>query len=260
MSNGKYNLALTWPIQPLPLRNTEWICFPSDAERGIASDSDSPTLAVQLPEAWGASELDRDAFSPQIEHELPFLRKAVRRWHRDKANGDDLVQATVLRALANAHLWQPGSSLRAWLLTIMRNEFLATAAKSKRSTELFATMFQQDLRVPEAGGARLVLRDVERGLRRLPAIQRTVLVAVGIDGKSYTEVADALGLSVGAVRCHLARARQRLRAAVEGRQYRLPVALRPARLSPPPARLPVKFSFFPGAPAPIREAAVVGAD
>src|SRR6266705_7185034 len=69
----------------------------------------------------------------QIEREIPFLQRTVRRWHREKADADDLVQDTLLQALANAHLWQPGSDLRAWLYTIMRNRFLAGVAKSTRS-------------------------------------------------------------------------------------------------------------------------------
>src|SRR5712691_2618807 len=61
---------------------------------------------------------------PQIEAEIPFLQRVVRRWYREAADADDLVQDTLLRALASAHLWQPGSNLRAWLVTIMRNQFL----------------------------------------------------------------------------------------------------------------------------------------
>src|SRR5215211_5333252 len=61
----------------------------------------------------------------QIEAEIPFLRQAARRWrHRETADADDLVQDTLIRALANAHLWEPGTNLRAWLVTIMHNQFL----------------------------------------------------------------------------------------------------------------------------------------
>src|SRR6266852_5140145 len=183
--------------------------------------ADVPEPAVRDPsaEARIAGTVTGPAmaeFSRRIENELPFLRKRVRRWRRDRANADDLVQDTVLQALANAHLWQPGSNLRGWLLTIMRNQFLAAAARSKRSSELAAFAERDSQLLPSANGARLLLRDVERALVRLSAIQRTVLVAVGVEGKSYSEVAQMLGMSVGAVRCHLARARQRMRATVEG--------------------------------------------
>ncbi len=179
--------------------------------------------------------------------------KTVRRWHRDRANAQDLVQDTVVQALANAHLWQPGSNLRGWLLTIMRNQFLAVAIKSKRSAELLAAFAARDGHLPShPSGPRLLLRDVERALLRLSAIQRTVLVAVGIDGKSYSEVARMLDISVGAVRCHLARARQHMRATIEGGPNPLPFTPRPAR--PVWPRMPSPSGAIISTPA------LVGAD
>jgi RNA polymerase sigma-70 factor, ECF subfamily len=153
----------------------------------------------------------------QIAREIPFLRRTVRRWHRQKPDADDLVQDTLVQALANAHLWQPGSNLRAWLFTIMRNQFLAAVARSNRGAAL--------LRLSEAKGplvaddereARLFLYEVGAVLGRLPMKQRTALRLAGVEGRSYEEVAAAMGLSVGAVRCHLARGRDRLRVAVRG--------------------------------------------
>jgi DNA-directed RNA polymerase specialized sigma24 family protein len=71
-----------------------------------------------------------------------------------------------------------------------------------------------DHRVSANMEARLTLRDVERAFRRLPAKQRSAMLLAGIEGKSYSEVARMMGLSVDAVRCHLARARDQLRDAV----------------------------------------------
>jgi len=218
----------------------------------------APELTVGDPsvEARIAGTLAGSAmaeFSRRIENELPFLQKTVRRWHRDRANAQDLVQDTVVQALANAHLWQPGSNLRGWLLTIMRNQFLAVAIKSKRSAELLAAFAARDGHLPShPSGPRLLLRDVERALLRLSAIQRTVLVAVGIDGKSYSEVARMLDISVGAVRCHLARARQHMRATIEGGPNPLPFTPRPAR--PVWPRMPSPSGAIISTPA------LVGAD
>jgi len=82
--------------------------------------------------------------SRQIESEIPFLRRAVRRWHRDQADADDLVQDTLVRALANAHLYEPGSDLRAWLFTIMRNQFFARAAKANRFISMLRVFAETD--------------------------------------------------------------------------------------------------------------------
>jgi len=182
------------------------------------------------PPAEGAYQPD---VSRQIENEIPFLRRAVRRWHRGQADADDLVQDTLVRALANAHLYEPGSDLRAWLFTIMRNQFLAGAAKANRFVSMLRVFAETD---HGAGGdpseTRLVLRDVAGALRRLPSKQRTAVMLACVEGKSYEEVAEAMGLSVSAVRCHLARGRNRLRTAVEADQPRSLFAVRPVKQSP----------------------------
>ena len=171
----------------------------------------------------------------QIENEIPFLRRAVRRWHREQADADDLVQDTLVRALANAHLYEPGSDLRAWLFTIMRNQFLAGAAKANRFISMLRVFAETD---HGAGGdpseTRLVLRDVAGALRRLPSKQRIAVMLACVEGKSYEEVAETMGLSVSAVRCHLARGRNRLRTAMEADQPRSLFALRPAKQPPSP--------------------------
>jgi RNA polymerase sigma-70 factor (ECF subfamily) len=149
--------------------------------------------------------------------EIPFLRRRVRRWHSQKPDADDLVQETLMRALANAHHWQPGSDLRAWLFTIMHHQFLAAIDKSQRAAALLQVCDPNGRAAAEdSRETRLVLRDVGAVLRRLPTKQRTALQLVGVEGRSYKEAAAAMGLSVGAVRCHLARGRGRLKAAVRG--------------------------------------------
>src|SRR6516165_3783754 len=185
-------------------------------------------LAPGTP-ADGAS---RANVSQQIENEIPFLRRAVRGWHREQADADDLVQETLLRALANAHLYEPGSDLRAWLFTIMRNQFLAGAAKANRFISMLRVFAETDHGVGgDPSETRLELRDVAGALRRLPSKQRIAVMLACVEGKSYEEVAEAMGLSVSAVRCHLARGRNRLRTAIEAEQPRSLFALRPAKVS-----------------------------
>ena len=195
-----------------------------------------------LTEVAAAGRGARPAASPeflrQIENEIPFLERTVRRWHRNKADADDLVQDTLVQALANAHLWQPGSDLRAWLFTIMRNRFLAGAIRSTRSAaamERIGAARSAPLR--EEGELRLILRDLSAALRRLPGNQRSAVLLIGVEGKSYNEAAQSMGTSVGAVRSHLARGRDRLKTALRGRNARPPFAARPA--AAPPALVPL---------------------
>lgn len=161
----------------------------------------------------------------QIVDELPFLRRIARRWQASRADADDLVQETLIRALGNSHGWQPGSNLRAWLFTIMRNSFLAARAKEKRNqlaTQAYAEA-NPDYQF-HTSYERLTLRDVDRTLGRMPKAQAIALMLVGVEGKSYEEVAETLEVSVGSVRCHLARARARLRTAVLATEHHSPVA------------------------------------
>lgn len=172
----------------------------------------------------------------RLEAEIPFLRRAVRRWCRDAADAEDLVQDTLIRALASAHQWDPASNLQAWLTTIMRNQFLTTAARSQRD-KLAGEMLQPtEAAIHADPELRLTLRDVERAFKRLPESQRSAVLLAGIEGKSYSEAARLMGLSVDAVRCHLARARDRLRTAVYRRDEEswIKPATRPGKLRPPP--------------------------
>jgi len=172
-------------------------------------------------------------FARRIEDEIPFLRRVARRWHREKADVDDLVQDTLAQALANAHLWQPGTDLRGWLYTVMRNRFLAGVTRSNRSAAALQQIAAAQPR-PATGSSelRLILRDLYAALRRLPSNQRSAVLLIGVEGKSYNEAAQTMGTSVGAVRSHLARGRDRLRTAVQGTDTRPPFTARPTVTAP----------------------------
>jgi RNA polymerase sigma-70 factor (ECF subfamily) len=177
----------------------------------------SETKMTSSPPVADASEASERSTAPLwhlIEAEIPFLKRRARRWHRQGADADDLVQDTLLRALASAHLWEPGSNLRAWLLTIMRNQFLTEVAKSQRAKLDGEIIELADTHATENAELRLTLRDVERAARRLPQKQRAAMQMAGIEGRSYREIASVMNVSVDAVRCHLARARNALRTAV----------------------------------------------
>lgn len=200
----------------------------ASAGREQASDAVSTDGEVERRQCAEAAAPGRDLWR-QIETELPFLRRTVRRWHRERADADDLVQDTLVQALANAQLWQPGSNLRAWLFTIMRNRFFAVAAKSNRLAAALQDLAHDEQAVgPDSGETRLILRDVQGAFRRLPSNQRLAIHLVCIEEKSYEETARIMGLSVAALRCQLARGRARLRVATRAGEDRSPFAPRPA--------------------------------
>ena len=115
------------------------LSIPDCDEASDAAETDlapSPVLPPGVPAQppTKAATYLHPAFAQRVEGEIPFLRRAARRWRPHPADADDLVQETLLRALANAHLWQAGSDLRGWLFTIMRNQFFAVITQSNRSS------------------------------------------------------------------------------------------------------------------------------
>jgi RNA polymerase sigma factor (sigma-70 family) len=198
--------------------------MPSPSRTCLEAPEETETAAAVACDA-GLTPPD---FARRLEEELPFLRRAARRWYRDPADTEDLVQDTVVQALASAHQLQPGSELRAWLYTIMRNRFFASAAKSKRSASALEHLATTDPPpTTTAAEVRMILRDLAAALRRLPGNQRSAVILIGVQGKSYDEAAKDLGTSVGAVRSNLMRGRGRLKTAVHGGDARTPFAPRP---------------------------------
>ena len=186
-----------------------------------ASDRSTPRESVEFVE--------------MLKNEMPFLRRIVRRWHRDDSEADDLVQDTLVRALAGAHLWQQGSDVRAWLFSIMRNQFLSSvAAAARHGKALWQNQYHYDGFVAEQQSMKLELRDLQAALKRLPAKQRLAILLVALEGQSYESAAAAMHTSVGAVRCHLARGRERLRAVVRSTTEHTP--LKESRVAQPRAQ------------------------
>lgn len=143
---------------------------------------------------------------------LPHLQRYARALTGDPAWADDLVQDTLERALNRSRLWRPGSNLRAWLLTLLRNLFIDQLRARHDLAVDDETAPWQSLAAPATEIEGLVLRDVQRALYRLPVEQREVLLLVGLEELSYQEAATVLGVPVGTVMSRLARGRKHLRA------------------------------------------------
>jgi RNA polymerase sigma-70 factor (ECF subfamily) len=148
----------------------------------------------------------------KIEAEIPRLRRYARALTRDVNAADDLVQDCLTRALGRLHLWQEGTDLRAWLFTILHNQYVNHIRRSAREGNAVAlSETEPTLTTRPAQGKRLELRDLERAIARLPDEQRSVLLLVGLEGMRYEEVASVLDVPVGTVRSRLSRGRDMLR-------------------------------------------------
>ena len=148
----------------------------------------------------------------EIEAEIPRLRRYACALTRDLIAADDLVQECLTRALSKLHLWQQGTDLRAWLFTILHNQYINHVRRTAREGTSIGLSEREPLltRAPQQG-SRLELRDLERAIAKLPRTQRSVILLVGLEGMSYGEVATALGVPVGTIRSRLSRGREALR-------------------------------------------------
>jgi RNA polymerase sigma-70 factor (ECF subfamily) len=147
-----------------------------------------------------------------VEAEIPGLRRYARALTRDLIAADDLVQDCLARALSKLHLWQQGTDLRAWLFTILHNQYINYVRRTTREGAVVGLSEREPLlaRAPQQG-RRLELRDLERAMAKLPSAQRSVILLVGLEGMSYGEVAAVLGVPVGTIRSRLSRGREALR-------------------------------------------------
>ena len=157
-----------------------------------------------------------DKFLEQVTALLPALRAFGRSLCGDPARADDLVQDTVLKAWTNREQFQSGSNLKAWLFTILRNQFYSDRRRAWRQAPWDETAVE---RVPAARGEQtwaVQLSDTARALRSLPAEQREALILVGAGGFSYEDAARIANCAVGTVKSRVARARKALIASLEG--------------------------------------------
>jgi RNA polymerase sigma-70 factor (ECF subfamily) len=141
---------------------------------------------------------------------LPNLRAFAVTLTGRQDRADDLVQECVLKAWAAKASFDPGTNIKAWLFTILRNEFYSQMRKSGREVQdPDGFILGQAAVIPEQHG-KLDLEDLKVALDRLPADQREAIILVGASGFAYEEAADICGCAVGTIKSRVNRARQRL--------------------------------------------------
>ena len=123
---------------------------------------------------------------------------------------DDLVQETLMRALANINSFQPGTNMSAWLFTILRNAFHSEYRKRRREVEDADGKCAATLKSCPEQYSRLEFNEFRAALARLSSEQREALILVGASGFTYEETATICGCAVGTVKSRVNRARVRL--------------------------------------------------
>ncbi len=141
---------------------------------------------------------------------LPAMRAFAMSLARNPAAADDLVQDAVVKAWSNFDKFEPGTNMRAWLFTILRNTYYSLHRKRRREVEDPDGVMAEQLSEKPHHDGRLAMNDFREAFAQLPAEQREALVLVGAEGFAYEEVAQMCGCAVGTIKSRTNRARKRL--------------------------------------------------
>lgn len=174
---------------------------------------------------WRAGWERTSEFEAVVLVHLDALYRSALRLTHNRAEAEDVVQETCLRAFRSFHRFNPGTNARAWVFTILRNAFLNRLRQSGReATEEDATAWESAPESatlaparenPEEEFFQTVLHgDVDRALKALPLVFREAVILTDLEGLSYKETSEVLGCPMGTVMSRLSRGRRLLRQAL----------------------------------------------
>jgi RNA polymerase sigma-70 factor, ECF subfamily len=172
---------------------------------------------------------------------LPSMRIWARALTGNRAAADDLVQETAVKIIAAQQSFVAGTNFSAWAHRIMRNAFVSDIRKAHPTAELTGSVFDP---IGWNHDDKVLLRELAKALERLKPEQRSALLMLVLEGKSYEEMAEITRCAEGTVKSRVHRARQELQAWLVGdiqvpssHDWRRPSSLRKRPLRSPRARL-----------------------
>ncbi len=161
------------------------------------------------------SEADYKKALAQI---TPHLRAFARSLCGCRDRADDLAQETLLRAWRARDRYRAGTNFKAWIFTIMRNQFYSEARRNRFCGDYDEAVAERVLCTSGSQEESMALADVLRALATLPDTHREALILVAIGGMSYSEIADICGIALGTVKSRICRARAMLTNVIESGQ------------------------------------------
>ncbi len=171
--------------------------------------SPSDTVPANGVESLAQKRRTED-FKDGLIREIPNLRAFAASLSGSMQLADDLVQDTLLKAWGNSDKFEPGTSLRAWLFTILRNTYYSLYRKRGREVQDSEGTYAERMATHGNQESHLDLADFRKALAKLPEEQREVLIMVGATGLSYEEAAEICGVAIGTIKSRVNRARTKL--------------------------------------------------
>lgn len=149
-------------------------------------------------------------FKSELLSTIPSLRAFAVSLTQNSDKADDLVQETLVKAWDKHESFQLGTNLKAWLFTILRNEFYSQMRKRGREVQDSEGIMTERLAVHPSQHGKLDLQDFRSALEMLPEDQREAIILIGASGFSYEEAAEICNCAVGTIKSRVSRARTRL--------------------------------------------------
>ena len=157
---------------------------------------------------------------------MPFLRAFARSLSGRGEVAEDLAQEALAKAWRSRHSFTKGSNLKAWLFTILRNEYYSQQRRAWRQSPWDEGLVDTLAAPSEEQQWAVELSDIARAMHGLTDTQREALILVGVGGFSYEEAATHTRTAIGTIKSRVARARQSLKEICD-RQTSLPIKSRP---------------------------------
>jgi RNA polymerase sigma-70 factor (ECF subfamily) len=152
--------------------------------------------------------------SDDVLSHIPALRLFARSLTGRYGDADDLVQDTLVRAIASAASYSPGTNMRAWLFTIMRNCFYNNRVKLVREQPGAEKCASETPSTPDKQYWHIRGREIEVALMGLPQAYREAVVLVLVTGESYQSAAEILEVDIGTIKSRISRGRKLLQVAL----------------------------------------------
>jgi RNA polymerase sigma-70 factor (ECF subfamily) len=162
-------------------------------------------------------------FNQDIVSLIPHLRAFGRMITQNPDKANDLVQDTIVRALRAEHQFTPGTNMKAWLFTILRNLHVNNLRRNKIRFDSIEDGALDYFAVASNQESHLELKEMQRCMTKLSREHREILILVGASGFSYEEAAEICKCAVGTIKSRLSRGRQELyELMVEGDEAKQP--------------------------------------
>jgi RNA polymerase sigma-70 factor (ECF subfamily) len=186
-----------------------------DSVAAQAEISGDPVLQVEAVAETDAAQRLAAVCEGAVRY-LPNLRAFANSLARDPHLADDLVQATILRALEASHQFTPGSNFKAWSFTILRNVFYNRLRTPESRHVAFDACTGYAPTTEPGQDKTLEFCDFRRAFAQLGRDQKQALLLIGMSELEYEDAAKISGVAKGTIKSRVSRARASLKILMEG--------------------------------------------